>query len=66
MDHVKSFERIGSDIAIEVGPIPGRTRIAICVVRGSIHSVVAYARSEAHAMELVEGLRDLTGARTDV
>jgi hypothetical protein len=66
MEHIKSFERVGSDLSIEVGPIIGRKRIAICVVRGTVMSVVAYARSEDAAMELVDALRDLTGARTDV
>jgi hypothetical protein len=66
MDHIKSFERVGSDLSIDIGPVCGRKRIAIAVVRGSIHSVVAYARSEEAALELVEAMRELTGARTDV
>lgn len=65
MDHAKSFQRDGTDLAIEVGPIPGRARIAISVVRGTVHSVVAYARNEDAAMEFVEGLRELTNAVSD-
>lgn len=54
------FQRTGPDgCTIGVGPVPGRSSLAVTVTRGSVIHTVAYCRNVESAQILADGLRCL-------
>lgn len=54
-----SLEREGTGCVISVGPVPGRSSLAVTVTRGSVIHTVAYCRTIEAAQILIDGLRCL-------
>lgn len=52
-----SFSREGPDgCIIGIGPVPGRSSIAVTVTRGTTIHTVAYCRNEESARILIDGM----------
>lgn len=57
--HEVAFGRVGTDVEVCIGSVPGRKSIGLSVKRGAVANVVGYFRNEDAARDFIEGLREV-------